>query len=289
VFTVGTFAVARPATPPAASTLPVPAGPALANFGGVELLGGVLSAPKADAGASIEAAAAWRVVAPQADRPVVLSFADAAGKVWPLSEASPLDGAYPFSRWLPGEVGIDRRTIRIPAGAAAGAGRVLVGVSPSRTSAALATVEVVARAHQMAPPAGLTPNDARLGDLARLASFDLPPVVERGAQLRVVLNWQALRETDRAYSVFVHLVDAGERPLAQRDAVPGNGVYPTTGWVAGEYLRDEALVPVGGDVAPGAYRVVVGLYNPSDGTRLPAVQGGVPVGDRIVLGTVTVR
>jgi len=289
VFTVGTFAVARPAAPPPPSTLPVPAANALVGFGGLDLLGGAVSAAKVDAGASLEVAAAWRVLTPQVDRPVAVSFADAGGKVWPLSEAAPLDGAYPFSSWLPGEVGIDRRTVRIPAGAAAGLGRLLVGVAPTGASAALATVEVVARAHQLAPPAGGTPSDARLGDFARLASFELPPTVERGGQLRIVLNWQALRETDRAYSVFVHLVDTNERPLAQRDAVPGNGAYPTTGWVAGEYLRDEALVPVGAGVPPGAYRVVVGLYSPSDGARLSATLGGASVGDRVVLGTVTVR
>jgi hypothetical protein len=53
-------------------------------------------------------------------------------------------------------------------------------------------------------------------------------------------------------------------------------------WAAGETLRDPYTALVPADLAPGAYRVRVGVYDPLTGVRRPATLGGTPVADDAV-------
>jgi hypothetical protein len=128
--------------------------------------------------------------------------------------------------------------------------------------------------------------DVRFGDHARLVGYDLRggANLHPGESLTLVLYWQALETFDRPYTVFVHFVDADDHILGQRDQVPGDGDFPTTSWVPGEYLTDAYAVPVNLDAPPGEYWIEIGFYDPLDGTRLPVTDaGGQPLGDRLLL------
>jgi len=62
--------------------------------------------------------------------------------------------------------------------------------------------------------------------------------------------------------------------------------YPTSFWEPGETLTDTHHIHVPPGVAPGAYRIAVGLYDPATGRRLPVVnESGEIIGDRVILGT----
>ena len=55
------------------------------------------------------------------------------------------------------------------------------------------------------------------------------------------------------------------------------GGYPTSLWEPGEIIADEHTVNVHADAPPGRYRLAVGLYRLTDGTRLPVWDAdGVP-------------
>ncbi len=56
--------------------------------------------------------------------------------------------------------------------------------------------------------------------------------------------------------------------MAQNDRPPGGGIYPTGLWEAGEIIRDEMNVP-SGQLEPGQYDLVVGMYDFTTGLRLP--------------------
>jgi len=92
--------------------------------------------------------------------------------------------------------------------------------------------------------------------------------------LGVTLVWEALGAVDRDYSVFVHLVDAGGRTVAQSDGWPDCGRSATSAWRTGEVRYDPRTLPLPGDLPEGRYTVRAGLYDPADGERL-AVQEGL--------------
>jgi hypothetical protein len=110
-----------------------------------------------------------------------------------------------------------------------------------------------------------TPVDAVFGDAIRLRGFTLSP-----AEARLTLHWQAEREVDRGYSVFVHLLDPSGAIRAQADGPPAGGSAPTDGWAAGDRVDDPRSLAA----PPGTYRLRVGLYEPSTGQRLALSGGG---------------
>ena len=77
--------------------------------------------------------------------------------------------------------------------------------------------------------------------------------------------WHALAPLDKDYTVFVHILDASNGQLvAQADAQPRAGSYPTSLWQPGEYITDDYHF----DLPPGRYTAQVGLYLPENGQRL---------------------
>ena len=99
--------------------------------------------------------------------------------------------------------------------------------------------------------------------------------------MRLVLSWRARAAIDDDYKIFMHAIDARGTIIAQIDQLPQAGNYPTSIWDKDEDVRDEYVLQL-----PDAntYSIVIGLYRPADGARLPASGDLVaPSGDSIVL------
>jgi mannosyltransferase len=147
----------------------------------------------------------------------------------------------------------------------------------------------------MAPPlAGDTiqhPLHADLGGQVRLEGYTLSADrVAPGETLLLTLYWQALAPMAERYTVFTHLLDAGQRIRAQMDSEPQGGSLPTDRWAVGQGVRDNYALTVPADAAPGPYVLETGMYRLEDLTRLPVrdPDSGLPLGDRVLLGTVEV-
>jgi len=54
----------------------------------------------------------------------------------------------------------------------------------------------------------------------------------------LTLYWRVTGQPRRDYKIFVHLLDAKGRIVAQADAPPMEGTYPTSAWQVGEVLAD---------------------------------------------------
>jgi hypothetical protein len=123
-----------------------------------------------------------------------------------------------------------------------------------------------------------------------LLGYDLdPPEPGPGSTLHLTLYWQAQAEMEQDYTVFVHLLDAEGRLVAQHDGQPGEGSLPTSSWVEGEVIADEHPLDLDPDLMPGSYRLEVGLYLWPTMERLPVLDGAGQVqGDKVVLGEVRV-
>jgi len=118
-----------------------------------------------------------------------------------------------------------------------------------------------------------------------LSGYDLSSQRARtGDSLSLTLYWRAESQRSDNLSVFAHLVDGAGRPVAQHDGLPANGGFPTWIWEAGDTIVDRHQIDIPPDLAPGDYRLLVGLYNPTDGRRVLTANGQ----DSQTLTTVTV-
>jgi hypothetical protein len=136
----------------------------------------------------------------------------------------------------------------------------------ARLSAHLVDIHVSDRSGDSGlPPVEHVANET-FGSVLRLLGYDLD--VENGA-VRLELRWQVLQRMETDYKFFAHLYEMDSETLvAQADVMPYNWTYPTTWWAEGEVVIDGITVPLD-DVSSGIYRVVIGVYDPTTGVRLP--------------------
>ncbi|NIN70253.1 MAG: hypothetical protein GTO63_37360 [Anaerolineae bacterium] len=105
-----------------------------------------------------------------------------------------------------------------------------------------------------------------------------------GDILRLTLEWQAREDVQDSYKVFLHLLDEEGRLVAQRDSQPVGGSRPTATWLEGDEISDNYGVMIPANTDPGWYRLVVGMYEPDTGRRLPiSAQGAVVFDDALSL------
>jgi 4-amino-4-deoxy-L-arabinose transferase-like glycosyltransferase len=126
--------------------------------------------------------------------------------------------------------------------------------------------------------------DVRFGEAIGLLGYTPPGDARLDSSLPLKLYWQSLAKPSTDYTVFVHLVDANGKVVTQVDAQPRGGAYSTSLWDASEIIADAYDLQVPADLAPGSYRVEIGLYEYPSLTRLPAVDAkGNSLGDHWVL------
>ena len=122
-----------------------------------------------------------------------------------------------------------------------------------------------------------------MGELATLVGYDLavPETGMRaGSQISLTLYYRANAATDQDLTRFAQLYSPELGMAAQQDSPPAQGGNPTWAWVPGEVVSDTVTLTVGEEARPGKYVLQVGLYNPSDGMRLPVRdQAGNPLPD----------
>jgi hypothetical protein len=171
--------------------------------------------------------------------------------------------------------------VALPGRLNGGTYRLVVAVKDGRGSELvfedLPTLQVTARERTFLVPPVPHRRAATFGGAIDLIGFDLEPdSVRVGANaqtLRLTLYWQCRREMERSYKAFVHLVGPDGKIHGQSDRIPLGDLAPTTGWSKGEVLVDAHDIPIGAGAPPGEYRLLVGFYDPQDGSRLP-LEGG---------------
>ena len=107
-----------------------------------------------------------------------------------------------------------------------------------------------------------------------------PIAMQRGQLLNVSLFWNASRQIQDAFTVFVHLDDARGVVRAQSDRPPWNGMFPTDRWAVGETVRDDFEIRLPSDLPAGDYALHIGLYRTPD-KRVFLLTGG----DELALST----
>jgi len=114
------------------------------------------------------------------------------------------------------------------------------------------------------------PLEANIGDTAQVLGYTLSSTsVQPGGILEVTIYWQPLSRTDVPYTVFLQLYDPARGVVAQIDSYPGLGDYATTVWDVGRPIVDVYRLKIPADAPAADAQLVFGLYNGSDGVRLP--------------------
>ncbi|MEW5717222.1 MAG: glycosyltransferase family 39 protein [Chloroflexota bacterium] len=251
-----------------------------------ELVGYALPQTRVAPGGELPLTIYWRAREPIAeDFSVYVRLFDANDKIIARWDAFPGGGLYPTRVWPPGEVIADEYRIPIPLDARAGVGRIEAGLFrrvPLETLTArdprgnivtptIARFKIV----EQTPPAPKIENaaDHNFGDQIALVGYARPDSVARDSTLSLKLYWRARAPIAEDYTIFVHLVNANGKIIAQQDAQPQRGAYPTSFWDAGEIVTDEYALAIPRDASRGEYHVRVGIYRVSDGARLTTRDG----------------
>lgn len=111
-----------------------------------------------------------------------------------------------------------------------------------------------------------------------------------GAVLSLTAFWTARSPMASAsYTIFLHLRDAEGRNLAQRDAPPWNGLFPPSSWPPNQLVADRLDLPLPANLPPGAYHLVMGLYDSATQQRFPVTTNGTRLpNDEIDLGEIEI-
>jgi hypothetical protein len=142
------------------------------------------------------------------------------------------------------------------------------------------------------PPRPAQPLDAHFDDGIVLQGYDLyvthdaPEMVI--PRVGVFLYWQATQSIPRSYKVFVHILNADGRLIAQDDSVPVLWTCPTDAWQGGEIVVDFHNIALPTDAIPGTYTVQAGMYEGQTMQRLSVLSSaGVVVDDKAMLTKIT--
>ncbi|MBI4322251.1 MAG: glycosyltransferase family 39 protein [Chloroflexi bacterium] len=238
----------------------------------------------------------WRVLkdAPARDYVAFAHLLDHKGAMWGQDDVA----AFPTSEWRTGDIVVMKYSISVGKRVAPGKYAVALGIYDRATLDRLPVkgeqiqadtlhldfAKVASHAKEYAAPG--TRTNVKLGEAIELLGLELERLGEPTAPsaLRVDLYWQARATPAEDYTVFVQLLDAEGRLVAQADSQPVGGRFPTSYWEAGETIVDRHEVKLGGSLPFGRHRLIAGMYLLSTGKRL-AVEGG---GDYVSLAEVEI-
>ncbi|HEU5100350.1 MAG TPA: glycosyltransferase family 39 protein [Roseiflexaceae bacterium] len=123
-----------------------------------------------------------------------------------------------------------------------------------------------------------------------LRGWSLSGSARPGDTPELTLIWYALGRQNRNWTVFIHLVDAQERIVAQDNRPPRDDAFPMLQWVAGDWVEDRHPLALPADLAPGEYHLRVGLFYPRTDRRAGMYnQRGQLSGDYLDIGSLTLR
>ncbi|MCU0514758.1 MAG: glycosyltransferase family 39 protein [Anaerolineae bacterium] len=126
-----------------------------------------------------------------------------------------------------------------------------------------------------------TPADVLFGDSIRLCGYDLAlPDPRPGGTVRFTPCWQAPARPAHNYNVYLHLRPAADltQVITQSDGIPAdNRLTQTWDDPAETLIGTTFALTIPADIAPGDYKLIMGLYDFVTGARLTLPGGGSDV------------
>ncbi len=116
----------------------------------------------------------------------------------------------------------------------------------------------------------------------------LPEKIKSGNKINITYYWRCLASVIEDYAVFVHFVHEkhtsrlsrkkealkrrfglGSNVIFQQDHRPCEGRYPFNEWTKEEVVAETYELQVPGHIRKGRYLILLGIWNPETGKRLP--------------------
>lgn len=135
------------------------------------------------------------------------------------------------------------------------------------------------------PPTTTRPVNVTLGSQVQLVEVKLTESLQPGQTLPVEFVWQALKQPQADYNLFLQLLSPDGRLIAQQDSPPNGGYSPTSAWRPAQPIITRLALVIPADLPEGEYRLIAGLYNPASGQRLATAGGG----DFVELGSIALN
>ncbi|NTW04297.1 MAG: hypothetical protein HGA19_24040, partial [Oscillochloris sp.] len=131
-------------------------------------------------------------------------------------------------------------------------------------------------------------NDWEQGVVLRGWRLDGP--VTPSVELPITLTWNSLEPIPRSWTVFIELRNASDQVVTRSESRPRDATLPFTYWTSGDWVADQHRITLPTGLAPGPYRLIVGLYRPEkNNMRLPVwAEDGSAIGDQAEVGEVLV-
>jgi hypothetical protein len=265
------------------------------TYGGrIRLLAWELGETAVEPGEALTVRLYWQALAPvEKDYSVYIHLFGWRDQRLGQRDSYPGGGMLPTTQWASGDIICDTFHVPVREDAVGPvAARLVAGLYDVHTMQNLSAVDdlglsvgrpVLTRVKIVVPTEPASPShiaDAVLGGCVRLTGYDLPETPLRvGQELPLTLYWQPTAALARDYTVFVHLLDETGTIVGQGDGPPLRDDYPTSYWGAGENLVDTHAIRMRPGIQPGTHRIIVGLYDPDTGYRLPIVNNGHRVPD----------
>jgi hypothetical protein len=272
----------------------------------VQLLEAYVGGRAGRAGETLPVIVKWKVLGPPPENyQIFLHIDEPGGDTRAQLDVEPFFGGLPTSEWKPGEILVEQYEIPLAKGLPQNQYRLVAGMFeadtgrliPLRgpdgeidTAIAMDTPVWIGAGTGQRPLAPQVSLPVPFDNGITLLGYDLAAdSLTPGADIPLTLYWKARARPKEAYTVFVHLVDGQGNLVAQADAPPRDGTYPTSAWNDAEYVRDPHPFQLPEDLPPGDYTVRIGLYRASDGARAQILENDKIAGDAVDLTAIRVR
>jgi hypothetical protein len=206
-----------------------------------------------------------------------------------LSEKRPLAGIdFPTSSWKNGQIVRGWLDGKIPPDLPNGDYKLRAQILDSEgrelDDVWLATIHVQGWTRQFEMPEIQNEIQANFNGEIELLGFDAGAYDTQTETIDVTVYWRALSSMDRDLTTFIHVLDEAGQVLSQVDHIPGDGAYPTSGWLPKEIISDQFTLPLNMEQASVARQVEIGVYDSLTMQRLPVLEpGGQSELDRILV------
>ena len=113
-------------------------------------------------------------------------------------------------------------------------------------------------------------SEAPIGRVGNIAEVLGGTVELRAGSVIVSVRWRSQRAAGPSDTLFVHILDANGKLVAQEDGNSLGGLIFPSAWRSGNEVLDRRSIMLTAPLPPGTYRVTTGMYDRSTGQRYPA-------------------